>query len=148
MTSSRSFNLPRMASAGGHEEQPWLVKSSTTVGLADNAGVIKALVEARSKHAPASRIIFCRKLIFILNYPDSGEYRLKLISADSLIPCFYALLDVNTGFLHFRKCSQLFTHFLSDYALLKLKTGSRYSGSALEDADNIINADQLPVTLG
>src|SRR5579863_527656 len=32
MTPLRSTRRPKIASAGGHESQPWLVKSSTTTG--------------------------------------------------------------------------------------------------------------------
>src|SRR5579862_288183 len=41
-TSSRLANSPRSLSAGGHDEQPWLVNSSTTARGSAAAGTAKA----------------------------------------------------------------------------------------------------------
>ena len=49
MMSSRSAILPRSSSAGGHELQPWLVKSSTTTG--------DVCATARSAHADSDTSI-------------------------------------------------------------------------------------------
>src|SRR5579862_2223574 len=40
-TSSRLANSPRSLSAGGHDEQPWLVNSSTTARGSAAAGIAK-----------------------------------------------------------------------------------------------------------
>ncbi len=53
MTPGRLINSPMKASAGGHDEQPWLVNSSTTTGADSAASAGTEPATAVTAPAPA-----------------------------------------------------------------------------------------------
>jgi hypothetical protein len=63
---------PTFASAGGHDEQPWLWKSSITVGCAASPANARRAGEPRRPKAVTARAIFLEAFMASPSYETDG----------------------------------------------------------------------------